>query len=176
MEYGIANPEIIVQSLGILGKEMQVADFGCGAGYYTVALAKIVRDGGVHAFDVMESALEATRARALRAGLANVSCSRANLEGFGSTGLASGSLDLVWLANILFQTEKKNELITEAKRVLKPGGFLAIVEWSDSSMVGPKGYKIAQSALQERLSNLGFFLIKEFSVDPHHYGLLLRKS
>jgi len=176
MEHGVANPETIVQSLGVLEKGMQVADFGCGAGYYSIALAKITKEGKVHAFDVMESAIEATRARASRSGLDNVTCGRTNLERFGSTGLASGSLDLVWFANILFQTQKKEEIIAEARRILKPGGFLAVVEWRDGAVLGPKGYKVGQLALQELLDNLGFFLVKEFSVDPHHYGLLLRKS
>jgi len=176
MDYGIAKPESIVQSLGIIEKGMQIADFGCGAGYYTVAFAKLAEDGKVYAFDVMESALEATQARAARFGLLNIVCVRANLESPESTGLASGSLDFIWLANILFQTEKKDEIVNEAARVLKPGGFLALVEWSDNALVGPKGYKISKTALQERLGNLGFFLVKEFPVDEQHYGLLLRKS
>lgn len=173
----VADPEQIVRSLGAVTPGMRVGDFGCGAGYYSVALAKAVgEEGRVTAFDVLESATSATKARATKEGLTNIDTVRANLEIPQSTGLGSGSLDAVLLANILFQSEKKDAILEEAKRVLVPSGSLIVIEWKDSAPMGPSGFRISQQELENLLAQKGFSKAKEFSVDPYHYGLLFRNS
>src|SRR3989338_806803 len=124
-----ADPETLVGQFGVT-EGMKTADFGSGSGHLGIAVAKRVgKDGIVYAYDIMESALEAIRGRASALGLANIDARRANLEVAGSTGLPDGSVDLVWMALILFQSQKKADIVREARRILKPGARMIIIDW-----------------------------------------------
>src|SRR3989338_1534227 len=92
---GFMNPEKIAAEFGI--KEgMMIADFGSGAGYFTILLGQRVGTSGkVSALDIQESALDNVRVKARAIGLENVETIRANLEVLGSSGLADNSQDIV---------------------------------------------------------------------------------
>ncbi len=49
-----------------------VVDFGCGYGTFTIPAAGIVERGVVHAFDIDEDMIDATRNKALQFNLSNV--------------------------------------------------------------------------------------------------------
>lgn len=119
----------IVSLLGVAPGQ-QVADLGCGTGYFTIELAKAVgKDGVVSAVDVMPEPLESVQARAEAMGLQNVRAIRADLEVLGGTKISDNSQDLSLLANTMFQSQKKEAMLAEAVRMLKPGGRLVIIEW-----------------------------------------------
>jgi len=173
---GFLNPELILQQLD-LKPNMQVADFGCGHGYFAIPLAKIVTQGRVYAVDVLKEALEAVRSKAELEHINNIQTIRANLEILGSSKLPDKSIDLVLLANILFQSQKKEEIIKEAYRVLKDEGRLVIIDWYAEAALAPKeGWLVAPSEIKTLTKKLGFELIREFDVDNQHYGLIFKKS
>lgn len=126
----------IVSLLGVTPGQ-QVSDLGCGAGYFTISLAQAVgKDGVVSAVDVMVEPLEAVKTRADALGLKNVVAIRADLEVLGGTKIPDNSQDLSLLANTMFQSQKKEAMLAEAVRILKPGGRLVIIEWKK----GAKGF------------------------------------
>ncbi len=123
------NVQRVVDGLGI-SEGMRIADFGCGSGMFTIALAKKTgKDGRVLALDVQEPPLETVREKAKSEGLANIDTIRSNLEVVGGSSIPNGSQDMVLMANILFQSTKKAEILKEAHRVLKEGGILVMIEW-----------------------------------------------
>src|SRR3989338_6359409 len=126
---GFMHPEKIVGEFGI--KEgMSIADFGSGAGYFTIILGRMVgEDGKVYALDIQETSLDNVRVKARAVDLKNIETIRTNLEVVGSSGLPDNSQDIVLLANILFQSDKKAEIILEAKRALKNSGRLVLIDW-----------------------------------------------
>jgi ubiquinone/menaquinone biosynthesis C-methylase UbiE len=64
------DPERILGSF--VREGMTVADIGCGMGYFSVAMAKMIGPGGrVLAVDLQEKMLEHLRRRAVRAGMAD---------------------------------------------------------------------------------------------------------
>lgn len=172
---GFLNPEGLLKDIGILEPGMKVGDFGCGAGYFSVALAKNIGDEGrVYAVDILESALETVKRRALQAGITNIDYIRANLEDVGSTGIPNGALQLVLLATILFQADKKEHILQESKRVLQKSGFLVIIDWDPQAPIGPGSYKVPKQDVIAMAQQTGFILEREFSVDSYHYGLLFK--
>ena len=77
---GLMNPDYIIENLNIKSG-MTVADFGCGAGYFTIPIAKIVKNNGkVYAIDVLSSSLESVSSKAKLYGLLNIITIRANVE------------------------------------------------------------------------------------------------
>lgn len=180
---GFLNPDAVVREFGItLG--MRIADFGCGAGHIGILVAQQVGpDGLVTALDIMEDKLDSIKARAKAAGLENLETKRANLEVPGNTGLGDGTQDLVLLINILFQSNKKSDILKEAKRVLKTGGSVVLVEWkkgggglpAQAGFGPPDGLRTDVSPMQALFTTEGFTLVRPFNAGQFHYGLIFKK-
>lgn len=156
---------------------MQVADFGCGPGFYSVALAEAVGPGGrVYALDIQKEMLELTRSRARARKQLNVMPLRADLEKPGGSQLAPEVIDRVIIANVLFQAHDKKSVLSEGFRVLKPGGKLILVEWSGSAAGGPgPNMLLRREAAEKILEDAGFKKEKEIYAGDNHYGLLYAK-
>jgi len=157
---------------------MQVADFGCGTGYFSILTAKKVGSSGrVYSIDVQESALEAVRSRARLENIFNLQIIRANLEIPNSTRLGDNSQDRVYIHNVLFQSNKKDDVLKEAFRVLKNGGKIILIEWfpekypSDRSQVNLFSKMEAKSLLEKN----GFAVENDFVAGAYHYGLIAKK-
>ena len=83
------NPDKIVEELNIRNG-MAVADFGCGAGYFTIPIARIIKNSGIiYAIDVLTSALEDVLSKAKLYGLLNIKTVRANIETVGGSKIKS---------------------------------------------------------------------------------------
>lgn len=176
---GFLHPEKILEQLDIQDN-IQAADFGCGRGYFSIPLAKIILNGKVYAFDVVEEALEAVRGKAKLENINNIETIRANLEITGGSKLDDDSMDLVILANILYQSKKKKEILKEAKRVLKSGGRIALIEWLIGASLAPKGDSGWEMLPKEKAQKMaeaeGLDLDSELDIEEgQHYGLVFRK-
>ncbi len=175
---GFMNPEKIAGEFGV--KEgMTIADFGSGSGYFAIILGQRVgKDGRVYALDVQETALDNVRVKAKAAGLENIETIRTNLEVVGSSGLADNSQDMVLLANILFQSEQKEDIIKESKRVLKEGGVLVIIDWKRGAggFGPPDNLRTDEVAMQSLVMGEGLVFENEIGAGQFHYGLKFKKS
>ena len=174
---GFLNPDAIVNEFG-LRDGMSVADFGSGAGYFTILIAQRAgKEGRVYALDIMESALDSVRAKAKAAELENVEAIQTNLEVLGSSGLYDQSQDAVLLANILFQSEKKSEIIREAKRVLKDKGSLIIIDWrKEAGGFGPPdSLRTDEVAMRSLIVGEGLVFERDFNAGQFHFGTIFRK-
>ncbi|TSC53781.1 MAG: methylase involved in ubiquinone/menaquinone biosynthesi [Parcubacteria group bacterium LiPW_39] len=174
---GFINPEKVLAQLGI--KEgMKIADFGCGHGYFSIPVAKMVEpEGKVYAVDVLTEALEAVRSRSQLENVLNIETIRGNLEAAGGSKIADGAVDMVLLHNVLFQSQKKADIIKEAKRVLKSGGFFEITDWlSEKSAIGPQeGWRISAEEAKRLVELEGFIFQKNFDAGEYHYGSVFTK-
>jgi len=108
----------------------RVLDIACGTGNVTIPLAR--RGARVTGLDMMPHLLEEARARAAREGLPI----RFD-EGFAETlPYPDGSFDvLVSMFGIMFSPLPAT-VVSEMARVLRPGGRLALANWTPSSFGG----------------------------------------
>lgn len=172
-----SDPEHNVQQFG-LTPGMQVADFGAGSGFYTVALARAVGSNGhVYALEVQKELLARIKAECEKQKLNNVDIIWSNIEKLGGTKLRERTIDAAVVSNVFFQIEHKDMFASELKRVLKPGARVLFVEWSDSySGMGPaQSAVVPQSRAEEFFRTNGFEIEHTFPAGAHHYGLILRK-
>jgi len=171
---GFLNPDKIVDVL-MIKSGSRVADFGCGAGYFTIPIAKKVSNGGkVYAIDVLSDALEAVKSKAKLFGLLNVETIRANVESVGGTKIKDRSLDLALLANILFQCNDYNSVLSEAKRILKDSGEIVVIDWiPDSVKMGPKyEHCLSKDEVKKLAIRNGFRFMREIDAGDRHYGMI----
>ncbi|MEK7480595.1 MAG: methyltransferase domain-containing protein [Patescibacteria group bacterium] len=177
------DPEKIIDHIDIR-PGMRVADFGCGHGYYAIPIAKRVGNSGkVYAFDVQQTAVDALRTHAQAQRLGTIEVRRVNLEEAHSTGLADGVVNLVLIANILFQAEDKKGLLAEAARILARDGSLAVIEWrkeggsaSSQDALGPPVHlRVSQEEIKSMMEEKGFHKEREFDAGEWHYGIIFKK-
>ena len=173
---GFMNPDKIVEELRIKSG-MTVADFGCGAGYFTIPVAKKIKNSGkIYAIDVLNETLEGVLSKAKLYDLLNIETIRANIETVGGSKIKSGSVDLVVLANILFQCNDHNSVLTEAKRILKNNGSIAIVDWIPQKV--PLGPKYEHCLSEENVKKLsiknGLKVVRKIDAGGQHYGMVLK--
>jgi len=158
---------------------MIVADFGAGSGFYTIEAARAVAPTGrVYAVDVQKSLLERLKKQANDLHVRNIDIAVGDLEKLGGSKIRESLCDAVIVSNILFMIEDKKTALTEAKRILKPGGRLLLIDWSASfSQMGPHPEHVLykDDAMKLALS-LGFKFGKEISAGEHHYGMIFHKQ
>lgn len=171
------NPEDIIYQANIQ-EGMKVADFGCGAGYRVIPLAKAVGNSGrVYAFDIQKNMLEVVRGKARSEHLLNIETIWADLEATHGSQLASNLMDHVVIANILFQTNDKQGVAQEAFRILKQKGTASVIEWDINTPIAspPRNQRVDKQAAKDLFTAAGFSWEKEFYGGEHHYGLIFRK-
>ncbi len=173
-----SKPNDLIEAMDIYGP-MKIADFGAGAGFFTLPIAeKISEEGRVYALDIQEGPLESLRREAQNRNLHTIETIRANLEQKNGSHLKDSSLDRVFAANILFQTQDKLALFAEAYRILKKGGTLTIVEWDPDALprMGPRHeHRLSKTSLRELVARAGFEVVREISLSDHFHGIIAKK-
>lgn len=172
------NPADIINQLGILRNSI-VADFGCGSGYFSIPLAQFIgEEGKVYAMDVLTSALESVESKAKLSGLSNIITKRVNLEKEGGSKLDGENVDWVILKDMLFQNNKKDIILKEARRILKKDGKMLVIEWNEKAgAFGPgSDLKISREELKKLIISGGFKIEKEISAGDYHYGFIAAKN
>lgn len=169
-----SDPKAAVLQMG-LRDGMKVADFGTGTGHFAMAAAHVVGPTGrVYAIDVQEDMLTHMHDTAHRAGHKNIETIWGNVEKLGGTKLRDQSVDAIIMSNVLFQLDQKEEAAREAKRILKPGGKLLVIDWAGSyEGMGPAPeHLVSEHQAEELFITGGFYKAKDFRSGPHHYAIL----
>ncbi len=157
---------------------MEIADLGAGSGFYTLASARsLVGTGKVYAIDAQKDLLTKLKNTASRDGLYNVEVIWGDIEKLNGTKLRDGSVDLALICNVMFQLEDKETTVKEIKRILKPGGRVLVIDWSDSfGGLGPKfDMVIKKDTMMDMFEHTGFHLDREVQAGAHHYGMIYKK-
>ncbi len=168
------NPEQVLNNLQ-LKANMSATEFGSGAGGFSIPLAKRLRQGKVYALDILEEKLSALKNKATLEKIANIETIICNLEAEKGSTLHRESQDIVLIPNILFQAEDEESMMKEAKRILKQGGELLVLDWKKESPLGPREGRISKEEVKEIAEKIGLKLKKEFSPGDYHYGLIFTK-
>lgn len=172
------SPRETLLALGLRSDMTDVVDFGCGYGTFTIPAAGIVAGGIVHAYDIEEEMIEATRSKTRQNNLSNVRLHQRDFASDG-TALADTSADYAMLFNIL-HAEERDKLLAEAFRVLREGGILGIMHWNydpttprgPSMDIRPKPEQCAAWA-----ADAGFVIAQPLvELPPYHYGIVAKKG
>lgn len=157
-------------------QDMSAVEFGCGSADFALALAKKLTKGKVYAIDIQEEKLSVLKSKAASRKLNNISTLLCDLETLGGSTLADNSQDIIVIPNMLFQVENKSVTIKEAKRILKSGGQLLVMDWVANAPFGPKQGVVNPEELKKIATEIGFSLKKEHMAGDYHFVLLFIKE
>lgn len=151
-----------------------VADLGAGAGFFISTLAQSVgQTGKVIACEIQKNLVEKIGSQARQQGLSNVEVRWCDIEQEKGIPLNDKTLDAVGLFNTLSQINDKVAVVKEIQRVLRWGGVVQVIDWSDA--FGEVELKadswLNKQAVCDLFENEGFLLEREYPAGSHHYGL-----
>lgn len=174
---GFLNPDFIVRGFDLKPGQI-IADLGAGAGYFTIPLARATgHTGKIYAIDIQKHALNIIKSKAKLEHLLNIDYIWADLEMPTGSKLKDESVDFAVISNILFQAEKRFDVLKEACRILKPKSRMAVFEWDQSNFSGgpPVYLRVPPIQAKTLAQDAGFMFEREFNAGSHHYGFLFRK-
>ena len=157
----------------------RVADFGAGTGYFLQALSKAVgNDGKVYGCEIRKNLVEKMSQQVKEWRLPNTETIWGDLEEEKGTKLKDGLLDGGVMVNVLFQLEDKATALKEIARVLRKGGKLFVIDWTESfAGLGPHPMNVCTEPMAKALlEEHGFTYERSFPAGEHHYGLAFRKN
>ena len=151
-----------------------VADVGCGPGYFAIPLAKYLFDGKVYALDIQQEMLDAVREEMESLRLTNVDLMLTEED---KLGLEDDSIDGAFIAFSIHEADDPRKMLAEAKRCLKEDGWLALLEWHKREMDDgpPIEDRIAENDLGEMATEAGFRPTNRYSLNDSQYMLVMRK-
>jgi len=172
-----ADPKRNIEQFA-LDPSMEVADFGAGAGYLSVEAAEAVgKDGRVYVIDIQQELLTKATHLAKEHHLDRITYIHADLEKPQGSTLPDASVDAVIISNLLFQVERKQAIVEEARRILRDKGRVLAVDWRESfGGVGPQPEQVLrEDAARALFEGAGFAFVSEIDAGAYHYGLIYTK-
>ena len=109
---------------------MRVLEVGCGSGAYTTFVARAVgARGEVHALDIQPAMLAQLARKLQQQAHRDIENIRLHEGSAYELPFEPASLDLVYMVTVLPEIPDQERALAEVRRVLKPGGILAVTEF-----------------------------------------------
>jgi len=160
----IQPPSELIDKLAINPTDV-VMDFGCGPGFFTIALAKKAKS--VVAVDISPEMLKKVQNKAGKSGVKNIQFLQSDGK---SLQLDNSSVDKILLVTVYHEVGENEVVLKEFGRILKPDGKLAIVEVIKKSIF-PGAPLQNPETLKSEIEAVNFKL--ETMMPYKNYGILL---
>lgn len=170
------DPEIVFGGLGLKEKDVFL-DLGCGPGDYAIEASKIVgNSGAVYALDKWQYLVDGLMEEADSQGLKNIKAVVSDIT--GSLPIEDGCIDVCLLSTVLhiFNLSKiEKTIFGEIRRVLKPGGRVAIIECKkeEQPFGPPKNMRLSPKDIEDSIQKYGF---KRLSLSDLGYNYMIQFS
>ena len=153
-----------------------IADIGCGPGLLTIPLAKYLYRGRVYAVDIEKEMHNYVMQSAKVSHLNNI---KTILSKETEVPISKKILDGVVLCDVLNEAKRPKILIQEAARLLKPSGWVSVVDWlptDTKARIGPpKSRRIPQKKIVQYGESSGLHPITNRMIGNERYIVLFKK-
>lgn len=153
-----------------------VCDLGCGNGFYSLRLAKLVGPAGrVLAVDIQPEMLRMLEERAESRGVPNV---ETILGAVDDPRLPPGALDLVLLVDVYHEFSHPPEMLAAIRRSLAPEGRVALVEFraEDPDVPIKPLHKMTQRQCVKEFEANGLKLVGQHDTLPWQHVLFFARD
>ena len=166
------NPKLAVKLLN-LKKNMIVADFGAGTGYFTSHLAE--QCSLVFAVDIQPEMIELNKKNMKSKKFKNV---QYILNTPKKTKLPINSVDLILLVDVYHELEFPFEVLNDMKKALKPNGLIVLLEFraEDPRVPIKPLHKMSVSQISKEMNFIGLELFRNIQKLPRQHMLFFKQS
>lgn len=167
------NPETIWAHLA-LKEDSCFVDVGAGVGFAAIPFARKMPKGRVYACDLSWEMLEMLEKEAARAGVANVVCVP---MGEVAVPLADAIADAALMQNLHHELDRPLESLGECRRLLKKGGWMAVIDWKkEPTPAGPPLHiRVSAEEIAAQFSAAGFMAVETVEAFPYHNFIIGKK-
>ncbi len=170
------DPVKVLQEFGIFGTQ-DVADFGAGAGHFSLEAARRLEGGRIFAVDIEKGMLSRLITEAHERNHDHVHAVWGDLARIGGVPVANESFDRVIAVSILYAVDDRDAFVQETKRLVRPGGKVLLVDWKDGTNVGPHHeHRISEIEAFTLFKKHGFEKEKDINAGDYHYGMILIRN
>ena len=152
-----------------------VCDMGCGNGFYTLQLARLVGPKGlVYAVDIQPEMLQMLAHNATEAGLTNI---RPVLGTPIDPRLPVAAIDMMLCVDVYHEFSHPEAMLAKIRASLAPEGQLVLVEFRGEDPAVPIKplHKMTKQQVRAELEPAGFEMVREFDRLPWQHLLFLGK-
>ena len=160
------EPSLIWSELGFASTGVAV-DVGSGVGFITLPLARAFPSAEVYGCDILEGMVQLLSDAAASESLDNLASLKMMPD---QIPLPDDSADLLVMAQVHHELDAPAPLLLECRRVLRPHGQIAIVDWKDedNGASPPAGRRVPPAVIRAQLKTAGFSQLESHPVYRLH--------
>jgi cyclopropane fatty-acyl-phospholipid synthase-like methyltransferase len=152
---------------------MTVCDMGCGNGFYTLQLARMVGgDGKVLAVDIQPEMLHLLSERAKAEGIDNIELIQGSPI---DPKLPPQTVELMLIVDVYHEFSHPEQMLRAIRRSLKPDGRVALAEFrlEDPNVPIKLLHKMSKKQILKEFRGNGFKLVEQFDKLPWQHLMFL---
>lgn len=168
------RPDLVMSALGLKGGEA-VADLGCGTGYFSWRLAKMVgRQGVVYGVEIQPEMLDLLAVKMKQRGLTNV----VGVLGTTTDPKLPKLVDLVLMVDVYHEFDHPWEMMDAICKQLKPGGRVAFVEYrgEDPEVPIKPLHKMTEAQVKKEMAAQPLEHVETIRTLPRQHLIIFRKQ
>ena len=166
---------LMLANLGVK-RGMTICDMGCGNGFHTLKLAKMVGvDGHIYGVDIQPEMLKLLNDRADEQGIANIT---PVLGTFVDPRLPKGKFDMILCVDVYHEFSYPEEMLWAMREALAPKGLVVLVEFrtEDPKVPIKPEHKMSKVQIMKELPPNGFKLVKEYDKLPWQHMMFFGRD
>jgi ubiquinone/menaquinone biosynthesis C-methylase UbiE len=175
--FGLINSDILMEVLPVKPGSV-VLDLACGKGIYSMFLSEIVGDTGlIYAVDLWEEGILLIGKEIEEKNITNIlplledATEQIEIDDY--------SVDVCLMATVLHDFEEMNKsgaVIEQVKTILKPGGYLAVIEFKkiDGPPGPPMKIRLTEDDTEKMVSGYGFKKVKTVDIGEYNYLMMFK--
>lgn len=177
--FDLINSDVLKEVLPLKPGSV-IVDLACGKGMYSIFLSEIVGETGlVYAVDLWEEGLQLLVKEMDEKNINNIlpMLDDATKE----IGIDDYSVDLCLMATVLHDFEEMNKsgaVLQQVKTLLKPGGYLAVIEFK--KIEGPPGppikIRLSEEETEKMIIGYGFKKVRAEDIGHYNYLMLFQET
>ena len=159
-----------------LKEGMTVADIGCGIGYHSIMMAKIIGSKGeVLCVDIQQKMRDMLKERAEKEGIKNCKLIKGK---YTDPMLPKASVDLILLVDAYHEFTDPESMLKKMRDSLSENGVIALVEFrkEDKSVPIKEDHKMSKAQIEKELKANGFKLVRSYDKLPWQHLVFYGKA
>ena len=150
-----------------------LVDVGAGTGFFAVPFAEKMGGGKIYACDTVDTmiaSMQESLPEAFKDCIIPVKSEETRIP------LPDAQADLVYMINLHHELEHPQALLMEARRLLRPGGRMLIVDWKpEQTPEGPPlSIRVPPEKVMEQMRTAGLFGVEQHDRLSWHYIVIGR--